>query len=308
MRILVLGGAGFIGGNLIPRLLEDSANHVIVFDMAEPKVSQAQNRCTFVRGRFDADCDFAGLTKDIDIIYRLISTSVPGTEQDAVQEMTRNVIPSMKLFQNAAANGVKHVVFLSSGGTVYGVGDGVGTPNKESDPPRPINTYGLQKLSIEESLRFISRVTPMTHHIIRLSNPYGPGQNPHGPLGLVTKLVYQTLHHETIRIYGDGSVVRDFIYIDDAVHGILKIASHGALNDTYNLGTGRGTSVLEVVQTISEVLAEPMQVDHIPGRAVDVPVSVLDISKFKQSGFLTAGFISLREGIRNIASFFQNES
>lgn len=308
MRVLILGGSGFIGRNLIKRLISIPQIELTVFDRVPFPEYDGGTSVNFVQSVFDEDCDFSNLTKNVDLIFHLISTSVPGTEQNATQELIRNVIPSIRLFEAAATNNVKHMVFLSSGGTVYGIGDSNGTPNCETDMPQPINTYGLQKLEIEEALRFVSRTSAMTHQVIRLSNPYGPGQNPHGPLGLVTKLVYQTLHHKQITIFGDGSVVRDFIYIDDAIQGILDIVRDGNRNDTYNLGTGVGISVQQVVDAIGKVLPEPLIVEHVPGRSVDVPVSVLDVRKFRTSCASFTHFVSLEEGIAKTAGYFREHA
>lgn len=308
VKILVLGGSGFIGQALIKRLCTDGNMEITVYDRRPVSNRDEKVRYRFIQGDFDERCDFDELTKGFDLIFHLISTSVPGTEQTAAQEISRNVVPSIRLFEAAASNGVKHIVFMSSGGTVYGKGNAGGAPNGEGDVPRPINTYGLQKVCIEEALRFVGRTSATTYQIIRLSNPYGPGQNPHGPLGLITKLVYQTLYGEPIVVYGDGSVVRDFIYIDDAVQGILDIVRNGHRNDTYNLGTGRGTSVKEVVETIDSVLSEQMHVEYVSGRTVDVPVSVLDIAKFRTECASFNEYVSLPEGIRKTADYFKENN
>nr|WP_240945123.1 NAD-dependent epimerase/dehydratase family protein [Bifidobacterium sp. DSM 109958] len=301
---MVLGGSGFIGSALNALLLESIDTDVVVFDASQPRSFPDDARVRFVKGFFDSGTDFDQLTKGVDVVIHLVSTSVPGTEQDALREMNRNVIPSIALFEAAVANGVRRIVFMSSGGTVYGKGDGNGTPNAETDPLRPMNTYGFQKVMIENALRFVCRNSATEYQIIRLSNPYGPGQNPHGPLGLITKLVYQTLHHEQVTIYGDGSVTRDFIYIDDAVQGIIDILRHGNANDTYNLGTGVGVSVRDVVETIQRELPERMLLTHQPGRPVDVPVSVLDVGKYRAISTI-ARFVPLDEGIRRTARFFE---
>jgi UDP-glucose 4-epimerase len=142
--------------------------------------------------------------------------------------------------------------------------------------------------------------------VIRLANPYGPYQRPNGVLGVVTTFVYKALKQEKITVYGDGSVVRDFIYIDDAVRGVLNIAGERGRYDTYNLGSGYGTSVREVLETIERVLGLPLQVEYTEARNADVPVNVLDTSRYV-STFGALNPVSLEEGIRKTAEFLKRE-
>jgi UDP-glucose 4-epimerase len=301
MKIVVLGGSGFIGRKLVSRFRSEGCRDITVFDRTSA-ADHDDDGVRHVSGSFAAGFDFAGLVRGADLVVHLISTSVPGTESGALSEIQRNVIPSVELFQACAECGVKKVVFLSSGGTVYG--NSGRQANRETDLPDPINTYGLQKLMIEQALRLCATTGGFDCQIIRLSNPYGPGQNPQGPLGLITKLVYQAINGETIQIFGDGSVVRDFIYIDDAVACIMDVIGNGAPNETVNIGRGVGTSVSEVIETLERVLPIQVNVTHRPGRSVDVPYSVLDIAKYRSFGSVRE-FVSLADGIRKTYDFFR---
>lgn len=301
MRVIILGGAGFLGKALSNQLAADRSYDVTVFDRAIPPENAQVPGVTYVEGSFQKDYDFASLIHGADLVIHLVSTSVPGNERSALDEIYGNVIPSVELFEACVKEEVGRVVFMSSGGTVYGASS---RENSEDNLPAPINTYGLQKVMIEQALRLTTRGTKTEYQVIRLSNPYGPGQNPHGTLGLITKLVYQALNHKTIHIYGDGSVVRDFIYIDDAIQGIMDVIERGEADSTYNIGRGVGASVADVVDTIARTLPERLDVVHVPGRNVDVPYSVLDITKYKGIASIH-DFVSLDEGIIRTYQYFK---
>lgn len=303
--IVILGGMGFLGRHLVRRLSADHNNRITIFDRTLPPSGSTQSNITYTQGDFVSGYDFDALVRGAHTVVHLISTSVPGTEKHALDEIYANLIPSVELFEACARQQVRKIVFLSSGGTVYG--PSLKKPNVETDPLSPMNTYGLQKTMIEQSLRYIARSGDMDYRIIRLSNPYGPGQNPHGPLGLITKLVYQTIHHQTIHIFGDGSVVRDFIYIDDAIQGIMDVIDAGEPNSIYNIGRGIGTSVREVVETIQSVIPEPMNITYAAGRPADVPYSVLDIHKYEAISTIR-NFVPLDQGIQRTSMFFRHSA
>ena len=146
----------------------------------------------------------------------------------------------------------------------------------------------------------------LDYRIIRLANPYGPYQRPNGVLGAVTTFTYKALKGEELQVYGDGSVVRDFIYIDDAIRGILNIVEGENKHHTFNLGCGYGTSIKEVVETIRKVVDVETEVVYKEGRAVDVPINYLDISRYeKYYGKLNP--IGLEEGIKRTAEFMKRE-
>ena len=143
------------------------------------------------------------------------------------------------------------------------------------------------------------------YRIVRLSNPYGPYQRPNGVLGAVTTFTYKALAHEPITVYGDGSVVRDFLYIDDAVRGILSIADGEAPYRVFNLGSGHGTSIREVLDTICRELDLQPEIIWQAGRPVDVPVNYLDISRF-ETCYGRLDPLPLATGIRKTAAFLKD--
>lgn len=192
------------------------------------------------------------------------------------------------------------MVFISSGGTVYG--KAMDCPLKEETPTKPISSYGIQKLTIENLLYLYWYMYGLDYRIIRLANPYGPYQRPNGVLGAVTTFTYKALKKEKITVYGDGSVIRDFIYIDDAVKAILNIVNGEKKHRIFNLGCGYGISINEVLECIGKVLNIKIDVEHTSTRKVDVPINYLDISRYEKAyGKLNP--INLEEGIEKTANF-----
>lgn len=188
MQCLILGGAGFLGSHLANRLLREQNNIVTVFDRAQANFSNIKaiyNNLRIVTGNFGVDYDFRGLLENQEIVYHLVSTTVPSTSNlNLVGEIQDNVIPTIKLLEACVEQGGKKIVFLSSGGTVYGEGKDV--PLKEDDEQMPICSYGIQKLTIERYIHLYFHLYGLDYRIVRLANPFGPFQNPRGKVGAVT--------------------------------------------------------------------------------------------------------------------------
>lgn len=307
MNILILGAAGFIGTNLTIELSKNLDDCITLVDKNKNFFSTIEhmnlkNVC-IKEADFAYDMDFDLILKKQDIVYHLVSTTVPTTSNQHIsQELMANVVFSANLFEACVRCGVKKVVFISSGGTVYG--KEVDCPLKEKTATNPISSYGVQKVTIEKLLYLYRYMYGLDYRIIRLANPYGPYQRPNGVLGAVTTFTYKALKGDKIVVYGDGSVVRDFIYIDDAIRAIMKIVNGENKHHTFNLGCGYGTSIKQLLDTISVALDIELNVAYEEGRKVDVPVNYLDISRYeKYYGALNP--ISLREGIIKTADFMK---
>lgn len=305
MNISLLGAAGFIGTNLVVELAKNPENKITVVDRNKNNFRTLRNMnlpyLNIIESDLTMDSDYEKLVEGQDLVYHLVSTTVPTTANQAIaEELKGNVVLSSNLFEACVHQGVKKVVFLSSGGTVYGKESKC--PLNEKTPTNPITSYGIQKISIEKLLYLYNYMYGLDYRIIRLTNPYGPYQRPNGVLGAVTTFTYKALKGEEIQVYGDGSVVRDFIYIDDAVRGIQKIVNGVARHHTFNLGCGYGTSIKQVLETIERVLDIKLNVKYTEARKVDVPVNYLDIKRF-ETAYGSLNPISLEEGIRKTAEF-----
>ena len=309
MKILLLGAAGFIGTNLTIELAKRTEDEITLVDRSKsffkPIVSMNLKNVRSLEADLTVDMDFDSILKGQEVVYHLVSTTVPTTSNQHIsQELISNVVFSANLFEACIRCGVKKVVFISSGGTVYG--KEVGCPLKEKTATNPISSYGVQKITIEKLLYLYRYMYGLDYRIIRLANPYGPYQRPNGVLGAVTTFTYKALKGDEIAVYGDGSVVRDFIYIDDAIRAIMKIVEGENKHRIFNLGCGYGTSIKQVLETIEKALGIKLTVSYLEGRKVDVPVNYLDIRRYeKYYGALNP--ISLEEGIRKTADFMKNE-
>jgi UDP-glucose 4-epimerase len=312
MKILIMGAAGFIGTNLTVRLAENQSNSIVLFDKPGTLYRIDSRNCrmdniSFVSGEFNIGYDFEGLLRSsgAEMVYHLISTSVPtNSNVDISRGINDNVVVTAKMLDACAVSGVKQVVFLSSGGTVYGLSKEI--PLKEDCEAYPISSYGIEKITIEKLLYLYNYLYGINYKVIRLSNPYGPYQNPNGIQGAVTTFVYRAINGQEIHIYGDGSVVRDYIYIDDAVTDIITAAEKDTDVNTYNIGSGRGMSINDVLEHVSTVTGIRPRVKYLPARKVDVPVNILDISRYNMY-FGNASVTAFDEGIRRTADFFKRQ-
>ncbi|MCD7883028.1 MAG: NAD-dependent epimerase/dehydratase family protein [Lachnospiraceae bacterium] len=307
MRIIILGAAGFIGTNLTLSLANDVKNDITVVDVKSEYfstlMSKNLNNVTIEESSFSETTDFDTLLNGFDVVYHLVSTTVPTTANQLItQELKANVIMTSAMLEACVRQGIKKVVFMSSGGTVYG--KEVSCPLGENTYTNPITSYGVQKVTIEKLLYLYNYMYGLDYRVIRLANPYGPYQRPNGVLGAVTTFTYKAINDDVISVYGDGSVVRDFIYIDDAIRAILKIVDGENKHRTFNLGCGYGTSIKELILIIEKALGKKLNVKYLPGRPVDVPVNYLDISRYEKAyGMLSP--ISLEEGIIKTAEFLE---
>lgn len=308
MNIIILGAAGFIGTNLAIKLASNRDDVITLVDKRREWFSNIDKfdfkNIEIREHSLDTDMDFSVLEGQ-DVVYHLVSTNVPTTSNQHIsQDIQANVLFSSNLFDACVKFDVKKVVFISSGGTVYG--KEASCPLPENTPTNPISSYGVQKITIEKLLYLYNYMYGLDYRIIRLANPYGPYQRPNGVLGAVTTFTYKALKGEELQVYGDGSVIRDFIYIDDAIKAILNIVDGKNKHHTFNLGCGYGTSIKEVLNAIESVLGLKMNIVFKEGRAVDVPVNYLDISRYeKYYGKLNP--ISLEEGIKKTAEFMMRE-
>jgi UDP-glucose 4-epimerase len=241
-------------------------------------VKTTEAHVEWVRGDF-ADINLVRRAlHDVEVVFHLISTSLPASSNNNLPlDLSSNVLPTLNMLEAARSAGVRKVIYTSSGGTVYGVPER--TPIPEDHPLNPICAYGVHKLAIEKYLYLVHHLWGIEYAVLRPSNPYGPGQPVNRPQGAIAQFARKIAHREPVEIWGDGSVVRDYVYIDDVIRACLMLADHQGPSRTFNIGTGQGTSLLELVYSIEGVTGEKAKIQFREGRSADVPVNILDISR-----------------------------
>lgn len=279
MNILVTGGLGFIGTNLCNALLAEG--HCIRIIDRENPLHALNSKCEVIKVDFTSIDSYEYILRDIDTVYHLISTTVPGTSnKDKEFDITSNVCGTLKLLDACVKNEVKKVIFLSSGGTVYG--QGKNRANLESDATNPICSYGIQKLTIEKYLYLYQQVYHLDYQVVRLSNPYGVTQHTKNGQGVIPIFIEKIKKQEAIEIWGNEQITRDYIHIDDTIRALVKLVYYKGDKKILNLGTGVGTSLIEIIQIIENELDIKANIKVLPSRGIDVQYNVLDIEEIKK--------------------------
>lgn len=276
MNILVLGGCGFIGSHVVDRLMA-AGQSLRVLDRGPERFRPPLAGVDYVFGDFSDNSVLIEALADIDVVLHLVSATVPGTAAlDPQGDVARNLMPTIGLLENMRKLRIPRLVYLSSGGAVYGIPETVPTP--EDHCLRPMNSYGIVKVAIENYIRMYGANEGMATTIIRPSNPYGPRQGHMGIQGVVATFLQRLRQGEPLQVWGDGSVVRDYIYITDLAD-LVGRAVLTPQTGVYNAGSGMGLSINEVISILEGVTGRKAHVDYRAVRAVDVPRSVLDIRR-----------------------------
>jgi UDP-glucose 4-epimerase len=307
MRCVLLGGAGFIGSHLAQRLL-DAGHDVCVFDRPgrrAPRDFPSAGRIEWLEGDFLDARDLARPLASGDCVFHLVSTTLPGTSnENPVHDVRTNVIGTLHLLEAALAARVAKVVFVSSGGTVYGMPRAL--PIAETHPTDPITAYGIGKLTVEKYLGLYGRLHALDYRVLRLSNPFGERQRVHSGQGVVAAFLHRALAGRPIEVWGDGSVVRDYLYVGDAADALTRAVGHAGPERVINIGSGVGRSVNDVIDAVERATGQRVERRYLPRRTFDVPANVLDIS-LARSALGWAPRTDFEEGVKRTAAWIRGE-
>lgn len=278
MKALVIGGNGFIGTALVDQLIGRGIK-VRVFDRYPSRYKEPVDGVEYMIGDFANHGEVSQAVQGIDWVFHLAYTTLPETSnEDPVYDVRSNVIDTIQLLQECCNAGVDKFVFVSSGGTIYGVPQSV--PITEEHPTEPICSYGITKLTIEKYLHLFHHTKKLEYSVARIANPYGERQNPNSKQGAVGVFLGCIARKQPITVFGDGEIVRDFIYIYDAADALIACADYVSAEKgprVFNIGSGVGYSLNQIVDTIRNVVDVEVKVNHTPARQVDVKSNVLDI-------------------------------
>jgi UDP-glucose 4-epimerase len=295
-KALVIGANGFIGSHLVDHL-SSAGIEVTAFDRfsSRPPTFHAAN-VHLRTGEFLSRADLDSAVQGQDYVFHFLSTTSPATaESDPTLDIRTNLAQTVELLESCASAGTRRFYFASTGGAIYGQ-QGKGE-YAESDPAMPISPYAIGKLAIERYLRYFEATHGLASTIFRISNPYGTRQHPHRKQGLIPIALRQILNGRPVVQFGDGAMVRDYIYVTDLVRMIAATVDRKTEYDVYNLGSGIGYSVSEVLESLRRVTSVDFSIEQRPTPATFVDRVVLDTRRYR-SEFGSAQLTSLDDGVR----------
>lgn len=294
-RALVTGGNGFIGSHLVDALI-DEGWEVLVLDLSRRRYDPLPPTLHFMQGDMNQVALLREALTGVDVVFHLAWASIHETSnRNLVEDVQANLISSIRLLESCVWADVQRVVFISSGGTVYGPAQEI--PISEDHPKNPINAYGVHKLAVEKYLQLFRHLHDLEYMILRPSVPYGPRQNPFGKQGAVAVFMYRIWQELSLELWGDGSTTRDFFYISDLVRAAVSCAEQPTpAQAVFNIGGEDEISLLELIECIEAVTGKGAEVAFRPAREFDAPRILLDTGRAEASlGWSPQ--VNLREGL-----------
>lgn len=298
MKIIVFGGGGFIGSTIVDRLLAEG-HRVKVFE--RPGIPcyrefRMDEDVEWMTGDLQCKHDVGSAIEGADAVFHLVSTTLPkSSNDDPIYDIQSNLVASIQMLDAMVAHNVKKIVFISSGGTVYGKPKRI--PIDETHPTDPEVSYGITKLAIEKYLLMYNHLHGIKPIILRVANPYGERQRVETAQGAVGVFLHRALNGLPIEIWGDGNVQRDFLHVSDVAEAFSKAVNYQGDQFVFNISSGTGTSLNALIKLLSEAHGKDLDVVYKPGRSFDVPVSIL-CNNLAKKELNWSPKIEIHEGIR----------
>jgi UDP-glucose 4-epimerase len=293
MKVLAVGGNGFIGCHLVCAL-QAGGHDVTVTGRRPHPVRPLPEGVRYRSASLGDKAVLSAMLVGVDAVVHLASATVPATaDRNPSEDVAQNLLETLALLEAMDRAGVRRLLFLSSGGTVYGRPETVPVP--ETHRLAPTCSYGIVKVAIESYLELHARTAGLRPVVIRASNPYGPLQGNVGVQGIVGTFMQRLRDGRPIEIWGDGSVVRDYVFVTDLV-GLCIAALESERTGVYNGGSGVGTAVSDIARLVQQVTGREAEILYRSGRQLDVPVSVLDSTRAR-SDFGWVAKTQLADGI-----------
>jgi UDP-glucose 4-epimerase len=264
-----------------------------------------EERIEWITGDFSSTKDVSDALQGVEAVLHLVSSTLPKNSNDApIYDVQSNIVATLQMLEAMVANKVGKIVFISSGGTVYG--DPVYLPIDEKHPTNPLVSYGITKLAIEKYLQVFERMHGIKAVTLRVANPYGERQRVETAQGAVGVFLHHALKGIPIDIWGDGSVTRDYIHVSDVAEAFVKAVEYTGKKNVFNISSGVGTSLNELLGMLENALGKPIERRYLPGRPFDVPVNVLS-NDLAREELKWAPVTSMQKGIARTAQWMAGE-
>jgi UDP-glucose 4-epimerase len=297
MKTIVIGGAGFIG-SLVSHTLIQAGHEVIIVGRRPPDPHKTLLGCTYRIADLGNRAQMREILEPGCNVIDLAYATVPKTSYgDPTFDLLANVPGSVSLLEESRAVGVRRLLLVSSGGTVYGPPQAL--PIQESHPTSPISPYGITKLTIEHYALMFHQTHDLSVVIVRPANAYGVDQRSRTGQGFLATAIDAILSQREIEVYGPSGSIRDYIHVADVADGIVAALNFGIDGQVYNIGTGIGAANLDVISLLRPIARDSgysIQVNHLPSRRYDVDANVLDCQRLISVSGWTAK-TSLRQGL-----------
>jgi UDP-glucose 4-epimerase len=293
-RVLVTGGAGFIGSHVADAFLERGDDVLVVDDLSTGLEANVPERARLSRTDIvDADALQEAFAFEPDVVCHLAAqASVTVSVERPIFDCTVNVVGTLNVCEAARRRGAP-IVFASTGGALYG--DGAPLPTPEEYAARPLSPYGASKLAGEAYVATWARLHGLPNVVLRLGNVYGPRQNPHGEAGVVAIFSERLLHGRPPQLRGEGRPVRDYVYVTDVAAAFVA-AADARRAGTFNVGTGRGTSTADLLESLQRAAGTSLEPEQVALQAGELQTSTLDSSSAaRELGWQAA--VALDEGL-----------
>ncbi|MCE1119008.1 NAD-dependent epimerase/dehydratase family protein [Pseudomonas sp. NMI795_08] len=304
MKYIIFGGGGFIGSTIADQLLKEG-HSLRIFE--RPRVApyrqfEAHEEVEWITGDFQSKHNLQHAMEGMDGVLHLVSTTLPkSSNDDPIYDIQTNVIATLNMLDIMVELKMKKIVFISSGGTVYGRPQHLPVP--ETHPTNPEVSYGISKLAIEKYLYLYNQLHGIRPITLRVANPYGERQRIETAQGAIAAFVSRAAAGKPIEIWGDGTVTRDYVHVQDLADAFSKALAYEGNEQIFNIGAGVGTSLNTLIEIIEKIIGRPIEKIYKPGRPFDVPVNVLDCSLAAQElGWSTQ--YNLEQGLKRTIKWY----
>jgi UDP-glucose 4-epimerase len=303
MKVLVTGGAGFIGSHIVDRLVQEGHEVVVVDNLSTGKKKNVNRAARFYKVDIlnpKIEKIFKKEKPDL-ISHHAAQMDVRRSVADPIFDAQVNILGFLNVLENAVRHGAKKVIFASSGGAVYG--EQQTFPAPETHPLHPVSPYGISKLSGEHYLYYYQQVAGLRYVALRYANVYGPRQDPFGEAGVVAIFSQKTLMNDQPIINGNGKQTRDYTFVEDVVESNMAVLEDG-IQGIFNVGTGKETSVNQLFRHLVEITGSKSKEVYGPEKRGEQLRSVLDYAKLKKATDWEPK-VQLADGLKSTVDYFR---